>query len=67
MSTLTEDDNLTQDDLIAVADMHKGIVESDRRRFDAVMVEIAKDERECRERLKKILIRKAAVQKAGHL
>lgn len=59
-------DDLTSEDLAEVESMAQGIIDGDKRRYEAVMAEIDKEEREILERLRKIRMRRAAVQKAGH-
>lgn len=54
-------------DLKIVEQRARELVEQDKRRYDRVMAEIDKDERECLSRLRDIRMRRAVVQKAGHL
>lgn len=66
MTQLTAEQQLTQADLAEAEESAKRIIDSDKQRYDAVMMEIAKEEADALERLRKVRIRRAAVQKAGY-
>lgn len=65
--TLTSDSKLHPSDLKIVERQAAEVVAQDKERYDRVMKEIDEDEQKCLSRLRDIRMRRAVVQKAGHL
>lgn len=67
MSTRTEDEHFSADDLQEIERRATELKSQDRRRYDTVMAEIDKDEETALKRLHDSRTRRAIVKKAGHL
>lgn len=64
--SVSKDEQMSVEDLEHIDKRAAELKAEDKRRYDRVMEEIDKDEREARARLRQILIRRAIVMKVGH-
>jgi hypothetical protein len=61
------DQPFTEDELVQIDKSAREVIGGDQIRYARVMAEIDENERKARVALREILIRRAVVEKAGHL